>query len=90
MAFASATRMITRLPSALAARVIVSRASPTRCWSPAVDPAVNDWYEAHFACLLGLLLFLHGLFELPRKHPLDGDRLDFLSDSFFFEEAIEG
>ena len=40
--------------------------------------------------LLGLLLFLHGLFQLPRQHPLDCDRLDFLSDSFLFEEAIEG
>jgi hypothetical protein len=28
--------------------------------------------------LLSLLLFLHGLFQLPRKHPLGGDRLDFL------------
>src|ERR1700739_1065870 len=28
--------------------------------------------------LLSILLFLHGFFPLPRKPPLDGDRLDFL------------
>jgi uncharacterized protein YbjT (DUF2867 family) len=40
--------------------------------------------------LFSFLLFLHCPFELPRKHPLDCDCLDFLSDSLLFEEAIEG
>jgi hypothetical protein len=36
-------------------------------------------------CLFGLLLFVHALAELPRQYPLDGDRLDFLSNSVFRE-----
>jgi hypothetical protein len=35
-------------------------------------------------------MFPGGLFQLPRKRPLDGDRLDFLSDSLLFQETIEG
>ena len=36
-----------------------------------------------------MLLFLHGLFKLPRQHPLDCDRFDFFSDFFLFEKIIE-
>ena len=41
-------------------------------------------------CLFGLALLEHGLFELPRQHPLNGDRFDFLPNPFFFEKAVKG
>ena len=41
-------------------------------------------------CQFRLLLFPHRLFELPREHALDRDRLDFLSNPLLLEEAIEG
>jgi hypothetical protein len=40
--------------------------------------------------LFCLLLFLHGLFKLPREYPLDGDRLDLFANPFIFEKAIDG
>ena len=38
---------------------------------------------------LGLLLFPHGLLQLPCQHALDGHRLDVFTDAFGLEEAIE-
>src|SRR5258706_15389053 len=81
--FTSATRRITRFPRARAARVIryEGRASDP------VGPARRKLLRHHW---LRFLLFPHGLFQLPRQHPLDCHRLNFLSDSLPFEEAIEG
>ncbi len=39
--------------------------------------------------LFGLLLFLPGLFQLPRQHTLNGDCLDLFPNPFLFEEAIK-
>jgi hypothetical protein len=39
--------------------------------------------------LFGLLLFFHGLFQLPSQHALDGDGLDLFPDSFLLQKAIE-
>ena len=39
--------------------------------------------------LLGLLLLLHFLRELPRQHSLDRDSLHFLPNAFLFEKTIE-
>ena len=39
---------------------------------------------------LGLLLFPHGLLQLPRQHTLEGNSLNLCADAFGFEEVIEG
>jgi hypothetical protein len=39
---------------------------------------------------LGLLLFPHGLLQLPRQHTLEGNSLNLCADAFGFEEIIEG
>ena len=39
---------------------------------------------------LGLLLFPHGLLQLPRQHTLESNSLNLCADAFGFEEVIEG
>jgi hypothetical protein len=47
--------------------------------------------EACFAIVCFVFCcFLPGLFDLPRQHPLDSDRLDYVSNPFLLEKAIEG
>lgn len=59
---------------------------------PEVKQAIQFWparVKLFGQRLLGFLLYLHGLFELPSQDPLDSNRLDFFADSFPFEKTIE-
>jgi hypothetical protein len=40
--------------------------------------------------LLCLSLFSHGLLKFPSQHAFYDDGFNFLSDSFLFEETVEG
>ncbi len=67
------------------ARGIVSRVTDASCRSR--RRASLDWLVRSCLAIACLVFFIHGLAELPRQYPVDGDRLDFFPEFPLLRES---